>query len=47
MFVCIVVVAIQFVINTLSDMYVHMDLGLWILHSALGQPSKKVTVGRM
>jgi hypothetical protein len=28
------------VINDCSDIYVHVDLGLWILHSDLGQPSQ-------
>jgi hypothetical protein len=28
------------VINTCSHMYVHVDLGLWISHSDLGQQSK-------
>jgi hypothetical protein len=34
------------VISTCCNVCVRTDLGLWILHSDLGQPSQKVTVGR-
>ncbi len=40
MLVCIIGVAIHACINIWSNMYVHVDLRLWILHSDLGHPSQ-------